>query len=416
MTVSLATRGRVASELIGETLITPAQYHELVADVASFNIDQFLETMMASGGDGGFNEAADAVFAAADGTDLNDFWDEVQATVRIRNAQRDRIVDFLTYKVTELATQVTLPAPVDFEKASEYGLPKGIRQAVTRFWRGYDFDFWDLAVRFTWRYVADADRRALQQLNNSALEGDNRLVFGRIMRRLFNSLNSSGFTDENLPVTVYGFYNGDGEVPPAYKNVTHSGTHNHYLTSTGLAASATLTPAVVEAMNTHLDHHGYVFPAYRKLLWVNKQEADIIKVWRVATGATYDFIPDPSSYGGGVYLPTDKQLVAQPTGTIPGQIGTYGPWHVVQEDYVPAGYLVGLVSGGPDNIGNPIGWREHANPRYRGLKLLPGNQSDYPLIESYYQRGMGTGIRQRGAGILCQVSAGATYTIPAIYV
>jgi len=370
-----------------------------------------------SGSDAGFNEAADALYAAADGTDLNEFWDEVQATIRLRNQARNRLVDLLTFKVTELATQVTLPNPVDFEVASEYGLPKGIRTTVNRFWRGYDFNFYDLAVRYTWRFIADADRRQLEQLNNAALEGDNRLVFNRIMRTLFNSLNSTGITDEHLPVTVYKFYNGDSEVPPPYKTNTFTAPHTHYLTTFGISGSATLVPASVEGMNTQLDHHGYTTDnGYKKVLWVNPQEAAIIRTWRVATGATWDFL-QTSALTGGVVIPTNTQIVGQPQGIVPGQIGTYGPWHVVQEDYIPAGYLVGLASGGPDNIGNPIGIREHANPAYRGLKLIPGDKTGYPLVESFYQRGLGTGIRQRGAGVVCQVKGvDATYVIPAIYV
>jgi len=366
------------------------------------------------GAAGGFNERADANLRAADGTDLNEFWDEVNQTVQARNAQRNRLVDLLTFKVTDLAEQVSIPDTADFEVASEYGLPKGIRQGISRFWRGYDFNFYDLAVRYTWMYIAEADVRALRQLANQALEADNRLLFSKVMKTLFNPVNQTGITDENLPVTVYKFYNGDGEVPPPYSTYTHLGTHNHYLTSTGLAASATLTPAVVEAMDTHLTHHGYKFPEYKKVLWVNKQEGDIIKTWRVSSGATWDFLPT-IGYGGGVVVATNTQILNQPQGEVPGQIGTYGPWHVVQEDYIPAGYLAGIVTGGSDNIGNPIGIREHKNPSFRGLSLIPGNRNGYPLIESFYQRGFGTGIRHRGAGIVAQVSASATYTVPAIY-
>jgi hypothetical protein len=151
------------------------------------------------------------------------------------------------------------------------------------------------------------------------------------------------------------------------------------------------------------------------VLWVNKQEADIIKTWKTTAGAPWDFIPDPATYGGGIYLPTDRQLVGAPQGRLDGQIGTYGPWHIIEEENIPAGYLVGIATGGPNNISNPIGIREHKNPRYRGLKVIPGNNNDYPLIESYYQRGLGTGIRHRGAGVLMQVTNSSTYTTPAAY-
>lgn len=371
------------------------------------------------GAERGFNERADALLAAADGTDLNDFWDEVQAAVAARNAQRNRIVDALTFRVTDMAEKVTVPTGgEDFEVASEYGLPKGIRTAPgNTFWRGYDFEFYDLAVRYTWMYIAEADIRDLRQLTNTALEADNRLVFGRIMKALFNPINGAGITDQNLPVTVYRFYNGDGEVPPPVGTTTFVGTHNHYVTTQGVAASATLNSASVDGMQTHLDHHGYTMLAgYRKVLWVNTQEYNIIKNWRVATGQTWDFIPDDTRTGGGVFVPdATGSYVGAPQGRVQGQVGTYGPWHVVLEDYIPAGYLVGLVSGGPDNISNPIGLREHANPAFRGLNLIPGNRNGYPLIESFYQRGLGTGIRHRGAGVIMQVTASATYTVPAIY-
>lgn len=373
-----------------------------------------------SGAERGFNERADVLVRAADGTDLNDFWAEAQAAVAARNAQRSRIIDQLTYKVTDMAEKVTVPAGGDdFEVASEYGLPKAVRtKPGNTFWRGYDFNFYDLAVRYTWMYIAEATQRELRAQVNVALEADNRLVFSRVMKTLFNPLNGQGITDESLPVTVYKFYNGDGEVPPPVGANTFDGTHNHYLTTQGVASSATLTPAAVEAVKTHLDHHGYTMLAgYRKVLWVNPQEANIVKAWRVASGAPWDFIPSDTRAGGGVWIPEGSggRYVGAPTGNVPGQIGTYGPWHVVEEEYIPAGYIAGIVTGGPDNLTNPIGIREHSNPAFRGLKLIPGNRNDYPLVESFFQRGLGTGIRQRGAGVILQVSGNAAYAVPAIY-
>lgn len=372
------------------------------------------------GSERGFNERADALLRAADGTDLNDFWDEAQAAVNLRNQQRNNIIDQLTFRVTDMAEKVTVPSGgEDFEVASEYGLPKAVKTAPgNTFWRGYDFAFYDLAVRYTWMYIAEADIRDLRAQTNTALEADNRLRFKRVMRTLFNPINSVGLTDESLPVTVYKFYNGDGEVPPSYGTNTFSGTHNHYLTTQGAAGSATLNPASLDAVQTHLDHHGYTMLAgYRKVLWVNPQEAAVIRTWRVANGATWDFIPDNTATGGGVFVPDGSggRYVGAPQGNVPGQIGTYGPWHVVQSEYIPAGYVAGIVTGGPDNISNPIGLREHRNPAFRGLKLIPGDKNGYPLIESFYQRGLGTGIRHRGAGIILQVSGNANYTVPAIY-
>lgn len=359
----------------------------------------------------GFNERADVV-RAADGADINEFWQEIQKTIAMRNSQKNSIINFLTYKVTSPISQVTVPDEGEFEEASEYGQPVGIRTGATRFWRGYDFKFYDLAIRYTWMFLAEADQAQLQTLNNTALEADTSLIFMRVMRTLFNSLNMVGVGVNNEPVTAFKFYNGDGEVPPAYKGTSFAGTHNHYVTT----GSATLTSAHVDTLSGLLEEHGYTLPkGYRLVLWVNKQEAAIIRNFKTATGAKWDFVPNPALYGGKIWVPNDGKYVGGPEGVLPGEIGTYGAFHVIEEEYVPAGYMAAIATGGPDNISNPIGLREHENPAYRGLKIIPGARSDYPLIDSFYRRGIGTGIRHRGAGAVMQVTASGTYTIPAIY-
>lgn len=370
-----------------------------------------LDDLIFSGAEDGFNERADVV-QAADGTSLAEFWNEVQATIRIRNQDRNRIIDALTFRVTGPTENVTVPSEVDFEEASEYGQPVGIRAGATRLFRGYDFKFYDLAVRYTWMFIAEADRQQLEQHHNLALEADTKLLFRKVMVRLFNPLNGSGITDKNEPVTVFGFYNGDGELPPKYKQTTFAGTHNHYVTSGG----ATVTSANLDTLATLTEEHGYTLQnGYRTVLWANKQETDVIKTFKTATGAKYDFVPNPAYYGGAVWVPNNGTYVGGPDGRVPGEIGTYGPFHVVEEGYIPAGYMASIVTGGADNISNPIGIREHSNPAYRGLKIIPGQRSDYPLLDSFYRRGLGVGIRHRGAGAIMQITASGTYTVPAAY-
>lgn len=370
-----------------------------------------LDDLIFSGAEDGFNERADVV-QAADGTSLSDFWNEVQQTIRLRNADRNRIIDSLTFRVTGPTEQVTVPSEVDFEEASEYGQPVGIRAGATRLFRGYDFKFYDLAIRYTWMFIAEADRAQLTQMHNLALEADTKLLFRKVMVRLFNPLNGQGITDKNEPITVFGFYNADGEVPPDYKQTTFAGTHNHYVTSGG----ATVTSANLDTLATLTEEHGYTLQnGYRTVLWVNKQEADVIKTFKTSTGATFDFVPNPAYYGGAVWVPNNGTYVGGPNGRVPGEIGTYGPFHVVEEGYIPAGYMASIVTGGQDNISNPIGLREHSNAAYRGLKIIPGQRSDYPLLDSFYRRGVGVGIRHRGAGAIMQVTASGTYTVPAAY-
>lgn len=380
------------------------QVMEWLLDDSPMGLDAF-------GQEKGFNERADIV-QAADGTDLNEFWNEVQDTIRLRNASRTSIIDQLIFRTNEVTEEVTVPSEVDFEEATEYGQPQGIKGTAQRFFRGYDFKFWDLAIRYTWMYIAEATSQQLTFNNNLALEADTKLQFRRIMQRLFNPLNGNGFTDKNEAITVFAAYNGDGEVPPAYKHNTFTGSHNHY-TVTG---AATVRSIDLDNLAKQTEEHGYTLQGgYRNVLWVNKQESDVIKTFRTATGAAYDFVPNPETFGGAIWVPNNGQYVGGPTGRLPGEVGTYGPFHVVEEGYVPAGYLVSIVTGGADNLTNPIAFREHSNPAYRGLKVIPGARSDYPLLDSFYRRGFGTGIRHRGGIAIAQVKASGNYTIPAMY-
>lgn len=367
------------------------------------------------GNQGGFNERADVLVSAADGSDLNEIWSEIQQTLSIWNRQRESLVSKLTYSVTEAIEHVGVPGSTDFEEASEYGQPRG-QSGYSYYNRGYDFKFYDLAMRFTWMFLAEAGQDQIRNLTNQALEADERLRFNKIMKTVFNPTNLQGIADKNIPTTVVKFYNGDGEVPPVYKTNTFSGSHTHYSTTQTLAASATLTSGVIDAVEDDLYSHGYTpqQSGTNLVLMVSRQEGKIIRGFKTASGAKYDFIPS-ANYGGGVFLPFNGGLVARPQGVVQEEIGTYGPFHIVEDLYIPSGYLAFFASGGDFNINNPIGFREHTNPSYRGLTIIPGSRSDYPLTDSFFRRGFGTGVRQRGAGFLVQVTASATYTVPAIY-
>jgi hypothetical protein len=371
-------------------------------------LKQMLEAGDLVAAERGYNELEGVIRQSLDGADLGQMWREFQATLRLWNAQREPLLNLLTRNVSANTERVFYPASEDFEEATEFGEPKGIRMGKP-FIMGYDFKWYDVAIRYTWMFLAESDAEQIRALNNTALEGDSNLLFTKLLRAIFNNVNSSAIINEQN-VNVYRLYNGDSVVPPKYKTFTHTAPHTHYLSS----GAATVDSGDMDAIYDHLYHHGYgVNNVNRMVLLVNRQEGAVIRTFKVATGAKYDFIPG-SLYGGGVFLPTG-QLVAQPAGNVPGEIGTYGPFHVVEEDYIPAGYMIAFVTGGERNIGNLVGIREHENPGLRGLRLVKGKDNDYPLTDSYYLHGFGSGIRHRGAGVVMQVTAGA-YAIPAAYV
>ena len=359
----------------------------------------------------GYNEVEDLITETSDGFPLNGMWAEFQRTIRMWNSQRDALTNLLTFNVQTPVEGVRYPVEQDFQEATEFGEPTGIRLGPA-IRHGYPFKWYDLAIRYTWQFLADATSAQLTALNNTALEADNRLMFTRIMGRLFSNVTSTADIEGDA-LNVYGFYNGDSQVPPKWKTTTFTSGHNHYMAS----GSATVVSGDLDDLLATVTHHGYSqVRGYTLVLLVNQQEADVIRTFTTAGGAKYTFIP--SNVGmGGIVLPQNGGIVGAPNMTqFPGllTIGSYGQALIVQEEYVPAGYMVLIATGGPDNIGNPIGIRQHEQASLRGLRLVKGRTPDYPLIDSFYIHGFGAGVRHRGAGAVMKITAGA-YTIPTEY-
>jgi hypothetical protein len=373
-----------------------------------------------AGGAKGFATTGDLITQTADGRDLNDLWNEFQSVNEEYNRQRQTLVDFLTYSVNSPIEEIpVLGSQGDFEEASEFGVPKAYRPEFDSYSMGFGFKWYDLANRFTWQFLAEAPASQVQAIENQALEADSRLVFSKIMRQLFRNTTDAATIRGNA-YNVYGFYNGvsdDAGTPPSYKTNTFSNGHNHFLVS----GAATVDQGDLEEMANHLAHHGYNrLEGYRTVVIVNTAEGNVIRNFRstINGGAgMWDFIPaqgQPTSL-----LDINTQIING--SPVPGElnglnvIGSYGDLIVVQEDYIPAGYLVAFATGGRDNLQNPIGFREHANSGLRGMRLVKGRNADYPLLDAYYVRGFGTGIRHRGAGVVMQVKASGSYAPPAIY-
>jgi hypothetical protein len=368
----------------------------------------------------GFHTEGDVIRTTVNGVDLNVLWREFTAALDLLNRQRQPLVDLLTYTVTEnVATVPQVGSSANFEKASEFGIPVAVRTGVGYFQMGFAFDWYDTGARYTWKYLAEASDEQIRSVFDTILEGDNRLVFTEVMRSLFRNTNRTAEI-EGQNYTVYAFYNNDGTVPPTYKTNTFLGTHQHYRTS----GAATVNSGDLEEMLDDLEAHGYsAANGYSLVFLTNKAEVNTIRTFKsVQNGGTarFDFIPALGT--PNFLLPDNFRVNTEAGGTRPASTyrgiavaGAYGDAIILVDDFMPAGYMALFATGGPDNVQNPIGIREHIRPELRGLRMIKGRSPDYPLQDSYWQRGFGTGIRHRGAGMVMQITAGA-YTIPAQYV
>lgn len=379
---------------------------------------------VAGGARYGTHVAGDVVTRTADGTDLNDIWANFMALLNAVNQPRQNLINFLTFGVNQTTETVTQPGQgVDFEEASEFGEPIGQRVVPTYFQMGYTFKWYDLGARYTWQYLADATDAMVNSVGNASVEAYWRLLLTQVLKTVFNPTNLSATINGNA-YNVYKFYNADGTIPPTYKNNVFNGTHTHYKNSG--------TNSVLEA--TDLDvlviddfaSHGYTMEdGYSLVVMVNTALGNSIRNFRSAVNAVqavggnygrYDFIPAQGQPGQIVPQTTTVIGQSQIAPTLGGLkvIGTYGPLAVVVDDYMPTDYLVSFATGGADNLQNPIGLRQHAQESLRGLRLVKGRNPDYPLIDSFWNCGFGTGVRQRGGGIVMALTA-AAYAPPAIY-
>jgi hypothetical protein len=369
---------------------------------------------------GGYGTEGDIVYTTADGVDINQLWAEAQAALAIWNAGRSKLVDILTYPVQSEIESVPQVGEATFELASEFGEPESERLKIGYFQLAYDFEDYDRATRFTWKALRDMDARQVQAVNNALLQADERLVFKQVMAAIFD--NRDRDTDiRNRAYKVYPLYNGDGTVPPSYRGQTFTGSHSHYMVS----GAAAIDSGDLEDAYENIAEHGYTIEAGTQIVCLmNRKQLKEVRKFRQGqvnnntVVANYDFIP--SRYQPSQFLDVPTGLLGSlPPDTWNGLrvYGSYEDILLIEEPFIPDGYFLMFGTGGAGNLQNLVGFREHRNPIYRGLRTVPGNQQGYPLIESYYTRAFGTGIRQRAGAVVMQIKSGAanSYVIPDVF-
>lgn len=393
----------------------------LEGDLVDFEFFSLLAERPIFGGDpqkGGYLTEGDIKYRTADGVNYNDLWLEFQDTLTLYNEHLGNLISLFTYPVQSLVELVPRVGEIGFEKASEFGVPKSARVDVDYYQLAYDFDDYDLALRYTWKYLRDADARQVQAIHGRAMEADRALIFRKTMEAIFD--NRTRLADINgQPYNVYPLYNGDGVAPPPYKGVSFTGSHSHYV----VTESAKLDPEDVEDAIGLLTEHGYGFDTGTQIVALShKAQINEVRKWQRGgkygdaddVEANYDWIPARTQ--PAIVLPNGEGIL----GSLPPDFwngmrvqGSYADVLWIEEPTFPAGYVLYLATGGVAALENLVGIREHPDPAWKGLRLLPGNQNSYPLVDGFYQRSFGTGIRQRGGAVVQQVKASGTYDIPA---
>ena len=351
----------------------------------------------------------------ADGVDLNEIFEDTAKVLEIYNAHRRSIADLFSFRTTNSADAVPQSISSDsFEEATEVGIPRAMRPPSDVLLLGYSRKDYDARIAFSWRFLRDADSRQVQAHVTQILESDNKLTTGTVLNRLFSPVQRQNEWGN----TVYGLWSADGQTPPPYLGKKFTSDHSHYLTT----ASTTLDSTHVEALLNHVTEHGYGVNVGTKLVILLNDDDFVssgFSSWRAGVQyraggplPKYDFIPS-SIMPAWISEETVHGPVPDPEFNGLQVWGSYANALVIKDRFIPPGYFAALATSGPNDVTNPIGFREHPDADYQGLRLIPGS-GPYPLIDHYYQRTFGVGVRHRSAAAVAQITTGSVYTPPII--
>lgn len=374
------------------------------------------------GGDGnrsGYMAEGDILTHTADGVDLNELWGEFIQANTVYNEHKAGMVGILTFPVLSEIELVPQIGDFNFEEATEFGIPRKANTNISYYQLAYNYKDWDLGVGYTWKFLRDSPAQQVEAIHTKAIQADQALVFRKTMEALFDNRSRQTIIN-SMQYNVFPLANNDGWIPPSYKGVTFDGTHNHYLKTN----KAIIDPGDFEASVYHLTEHGYGWDTGTQIVcFANRAQINEVRKWRLGIAsqsvvANFDFIPAVGQ--PALIVPNAEGLLG---GQAPSSwnglrtTGSYMDVIVIEEPLMPAGYLLFLSTGGPNTDENIVGIREHASAEWKGMRLLPGNQQRYPLVDGYYIHGFGTGIRRRTGAFICQIGTGGTvYAPPTAYI
>lgn len=363
------------------------------------------------GGDGGTATEGDVlVNQTADGVDLNTIWNEVASALSLLNKQRSALASLISYPTVSVGDAVPQQvASEHFEVASEFGEAQGIKSEPNALVLGNDFEDHDISTRFTWKALRAMTAEQAKSAVNSVFEADNRNVTGTLLRRMFD--NTLSYNEFQHP--VYPLWDGVHGSPPPFAGQEFPAQTSHLLAS----GSNTIDPSDLLTAIRAVTSKGYgISPTSRLLVLAHPDEVDVISTFRAGIETNgfeskHDYIPSQSA---PAFLLPEAIVGEQAPGSFAGVeiAGSWGPAWVSPHYWIPKGYFAVVATGGPNSSMNPVAFRQHVNPAYQGLRMIPGRDQRYPLQESHFARGFGTGVRHRGAACVMQITSALTYTPP----
>lgn len=361
----------------------------------------------------GINVGADVLTSTVDGVDLSTIWDDFIQSLRAYNSTQNAMLGLLVHRTSDASDLVPLDGDgVEFEVQSEFGVPKAGRPEPKHFVAGYPLEWSDLAARYTRKFLREAKRGQIDAVHSAALAAADQHQFREALRALTVPSSLGGRSINEVGASIYSLYSGSSDdIPPQYAGRTFSSGHTHYLTS----GAATVDGQDLEDVIEHIAHHGFGIGSNERIvLLVHPDQGKTIRGFRAGVNSSpYDFIPSESA---PAYLSTEFIVGNTAPKEFNGLevIGSFGKALIVESYYAFSGYVIGVAFSGANSTRNVLSLRSHPQASQRGLNIIPGDTNAYPIVNSYYELGVGFGVRNRGAAAIMQITASGTYSAPTL--
>lgn len=272
---------------------------------------------------------------------------------------------------------------------------------------------WDVAYPLTSHQAGVAwDRVSRAYLTVGTLENHIQTVMTqnintqrfKLLKALFKNTTTTFVDPNHGSLTIQTLANGDSVTYPPVIGSESDATDDHYLES-GYAATAisdTNNPYVtIEA--ELVEHFGKSQGNDNVAVFINSAEKAETEDLTDFTEVTDRFVMP------GTQTATLTGLPMGHPGRVIGR--TNGCW-VIEWDWIPASYMVGIHLDAPPPL------KRRVDPALTGLSTglqLVFEDMDFPFEANYWENRFGFGVGNRINGVVMELGTGGTYTIPTAY-
>lgn len=344
----------------------------------------------------------DRVFMATEGQTV--VLDLIQAHIALVNSEVDRLASIFVDKVTtDNKRRYKLPGGGFLQRRFSQAQAGAIKQTGQ-----YDvaFPLEDFGAQIA---ASDIDMAymTVQDLDkhiSTVTEQNVATVRFELLKALFNNVVGTFIDPLWGSLSIQPLANDDAVVYPPVVGSATEATEDHYLES-GYAASAisdTNNPYVtIEAELLH--HYGFTQGNDPVAVFIHGDQVAV-------TQDLTDFVELTDSF----IVPGSQTAILSPIPTgYPGRIigRTNGCW-IVQWNWIPTGYMLGI------NFNEMPPLEKRVDPADTGLGTglqLVVTDEIYPWERSFWRHRFGYGSANRLNGVVMELASGGTYTIPTIY-